>query len=393
MRTSRSALVFAGLTALAAAALLPLSAAAHDFVGNGVVTVGVVLPFAIVGAVVARRQPSNPIGWFLVAIAFLFMACTAGGEYAVYADAGAPDRLPLARLGVFVAPLGWLMLLLFLPLPIALFPDGRPLSRRWGWVLAGYLSVWTVVLVSSVVVDSATFTDAHPRIERSGGSLVAMSEPHGWYGELLTVASLLYAVFTGLFVLSQVLAFRRSDGERRQQLKWLLAGGAVSVAGLTFVITLGSSTSHVAQLVSIAGFFTAMALPVGMGVGILKYRLYDIDRLISRTLSYTIVTGLLAAFFLSVVVVTTQVLPFSSPVGVAASTLASAALFNPLRRGVQSRVDRRFNRARYDSEAIVAAFSSRLRSALDVESVHTELLGAVDRAVQPAHASVWVKAI
>ena len=128
-----------------------------------------------------------------------------------------------------------------------------------------------------------------------------------------------------------------------------------------------------------------------MGVGILKYRLYEIDRLISRTISYAILTGLLAGVFLGIVGLTTHVLPFSSPVGVAASTLAAAALFNPLRLRVQRLVDRRFNRARYDADAIVAAFTLRLRDAVDLDTVRHELLAAVDGAVKPAHASVWIR--
>ena len=128
-----------------------------------------------------------------------------------------------------------------------------------------------------------------------------------------------------------------------------------------------------------------------MGVGILKYRLYEIDRLISRTISYAILTGLLVAVFLGIVGLTTRVLAFSSPVGVAASTLAAAALFNPLRLRVQRLVDRRFNRARYDADAIVAAFTLRLRDAVDLDTVRHELLAAVDGAVNPAHASVWIR--
>ena len=122
------------------------------------------------------------------------------------------------------------------------------------------------------------------------------------------------------------------------------------------------------------GFVSVVALPVGIGVGILKYRLYEIDRLISRTLSYLIITGLLAGVFVGIVALATDVLPFSSPVGVAASTLAAAALFNPLRLRVQRLVDRRFNRARYDAEAIVAAFTLRLRDAVDLDTVRGELL-------------------
>ena len=128
-----------------------------------------------------------------------------------------------------------------------------------------------------------------------------------------------------------------------------------------------------------------LALPIGLGVAILKYRLYEIDRLISRTISYLLVTGLLVGVFVGLVGLTTRVLPFSSPVGVAASTLAAAALFNPLRLRVQRLVDRRFNRARYDAEETVTAFRMRLREAVDLDTVQRELLRTVDRAVEPAH--------
>ena len=139
------------------------------------------------------------------------------------------------------------------------------------------------------------------------------------------------------------------------------------------------------------GILLLTALPVSIGVGILKYRLYEIDRLISRTLSYLIITGLLAGVFIGIVVLATDVLPFSSPVGVAASTLAAAALFNPLRRRVQRLVDRRFNRARYDAEAIVSAFTLRLRDAVDLDTRSPRAAPAVDGAIQPAHASLWIR--
>ena len=138
-------------------------------------------------------------------------------------------------------------------------------------------------------------------------------------------------------------------------------------------------------------FVFIVLLPLGIGFGILKYRLYDVDRLISRSLSYAIVTATLVGVFGGLVLLTTRVLPFSSPVGVAASTLAAAALFNPLRRRVQRLVDRRFNRAGYDAEATVAAFGARLRDAVDVETVLDELAGAAGRSLEPAHVTVWVR--
>jgi hypothetical protein len=135
------------------------------------------------------------------------------------------------------------------------------------------------------------------------------------------------------------------------------------------------------------------ALPVGIGVGILKYRLYDIDRLISRTLSYAVVTGLLIAVYVGMIGLTTRVIPLSSSVGVAASTLAAVALFTPMRRLVQRRVDRRFNRASYDAAGTVSAFSARLRDAVQLETVRTDLLTLVNAAVEPAHVALWIRPI
>ena len=170
-----------------------------------------------------------------------------------------------------------------------------------------------------------------------------------------------------------------------------MSGGAICIIGVVAGTALSSSGSTVLVAVSHAGFVAITALPICIGVGILKYRLYEIDRLISRTLSYLIVTGLLVGVFVGIVVLATDVLPFSSPVAVAASTLAAAALFNPLRKRVQHQVDRRFNRARYDAEATVTAFRVRLREAVDLETVQRELLRAADRAVEPAHTSLWVR--
>jgi N-terminal 7TM region of histidine kinase len=198
----------------------------------------------------------------------------------------------------------------------------------------------------------------------------------------------LFAVF-GLSIAAafyQVRRFRRASGERRQQLKWLGSAAAVCALALpTFVWQ--NAPPLVADLLPLA----LTAVPIAIGVGILRYRLYEIDRLFSRTLSYVILTALLAGTFVGVVALTTDLLPFSSGVGVAASTLAATVLFNPLRRRVQRIVDRRFNRSRYDAERIVEAFAARLRDAVELESVQTELLDVVQRALEPAHASLWIR--
>jgi len=182
---------------------------------------------------------------------------------------------------------------------------------------------------------------------------------------------------------SQVLSWRRSSGERRQQLKWLASGATVCGFFGIWAIT----TSSAIWEVLILGF---AALPLSIGIGILKYRLYEIDRIISRTLAYAIVSGLLVAVYAGLVLLATRVLPLSSPVAVAASTLAVAALFNPVRRRVQQVVDRRFNRARYDADQMVAAFAARLKDAMDLNPIQDDLTEVVQTALEPAHVSVWI---
>ena len=193
----------------------------------------------------------------------------------------------------------------------------------------------------------------------------------------------------GSFVWRQGAAWRSSSGVRRAQLKWLAVGGAVCVVSCVLILLFGDGSSTGSRVAADLATLGAAVLPVAFGVGILRYRLYEIDRLISRTLSYAFLTGSLLGVFAGLVLLTTRVLPFSSPVGVAASTLAAAGLFSPLRGRVQRLVDRRFNRARYDAEALVAAFSTRLRDAVDLETVVAELAAAAASSLEPAHVSVW----
>ena len=372
---------------LGAAALLlvgvgvPLAIASHD-ISQAIV----VLPFGIVGYVVARRASRNPIGWILIGETLAFLLSADGGSYAVLFYRHGEHGLPLARVGVFLAA-WWIWLLLLLPLPIALFPDGR-LSRRWRWVVWAYLAFCAILVAGSTWQDATGIVAAHIRVD-SNGELVSASSSTPV--AVKAVAAFCYVAFCLASVGRQVASYRRSVGEHRQQLKWLLSGGAISVGGLLLAIAISNSTVAVLQVLGFLGFISVTALPIGIGVGILKYRLYEIDRLISRTISYLIITGLLAGVFVGIVALATDVLPFSSPVAVAASTLAAAGLFNPLRRWVQHRVDRRFNRARYDAEAVVAAFAQRLREAVDIETVDRELVAAVAGAVQPGHASLWLR--
>ena len=200
--------------------------------------------------------------------------------------------------------------------------------------------------------------------------------------------ALLIAIAIGSLA-GQAVRFRRSTGERRQQLKWLLSGTAVAMPGLGLSIALGSATGFLGAVGGI-GFALVAALPIGIGVAVLRYRLYDIDRLISRTLAYGAVTALLAGAYVGLVLLATRELRFSSEVAVAVSTLAAAAAFNPVRRWVQHAVDRRFNRARYDADLIVAAFAARLQDMADPDATTLDLGETVQQALEPAHLSLWI---
>jgi hypothetical protein len=335
------------------------------------------LPFAVVGFIVARKQPRNPVGWIMLALAPIFMLSSDAGMYSVMIYQFGHTTLPLGRLAVALTQL-WIALLVLLPLPILLFPDGRLESRRWRWALWGYLAVCALILISAGVADLAAFTDRHIQVD-STGELVSYSHSKGI--NLAAGVFPVYAAFALAFVIRQFVVYRRATGERRQQLKWLMAGGTIGIVAIATTLTLGGGM----------GFAGIIAVPVAIGIGILKYRLYDIDRLISRTLSYAIVTGVLVGIYIGMVTLATRALPLSSPIGVAASTLTVAALFSPLRRRAQRLVDRRFNRARYDADATVAAFASRLRDEVDLERVQRDLLDVVRRSVEPSHVAVWVR--
>jgi hypothetical protein len=341
----------------------------------------VTLPFAAVGLVVARRQPRNPIGWIFLALTFGVLVSSNAADYAVLVYR-VHDALPVGRLAVALAP-AWVPIIVLLPLPIVLFPDGRIPRGRWQCVFWAYIALAVAFVLALGARDLGAFTDRRVVIA-SDGSLSTFTGPYGRVAsDLNTAGAVAYVVCFLAMVAYQVVQFRRARGDERQQLKWFLTCGGIAVGGLF----LAAQFSVFSPL-----FVCVVLLPLGIGFGILKYRLYDIDRLISRSLSYAIITATLVGVFGGLVLLTTRVLPFSSPVGVAASTLAAAALFNPLRRRVQRLVDRRFNRARYDAETTVAAFAVRLRDAVDVETVLDELAGAASGSLEPAHVTVWVRA-
>jgi hypothetical protein len=384
----RASLPLGGLTAIAVAAGCVLTVLAHDLRASfdGVLLL-IIAIVAAVGLVIARRQPSNPIGWMLLVASAFFAGYAVAVLYAVLDYNRHGGRLPLGRVALAAEPC-WVPGFVLLGLAVALFPDGRLASRRWRiplvvYVVAGawFCSVWSLSQATLHIGEGFDVDEVGNYLGEQGGF-------SGVVAGIAWAAAPVMLLLLVVFVIRQAATWRHASGERRKQLTWLMSGGAVSVVSIYLVST--NNTSSSGRVVTDVAAVGLTAIPLAIGVGILKYRLYEIDRLISRTLSYLAITGLLIAVFLGLVALTTIVLPFSSPVGVAASTLAAAALFTPLRRRVQRLVDRRFNRAHYDADTIIAAFTFRLRDAVDLDTISHELRHAVNQAVAPAHASVWI---
>jgi hypothetical protein len=380
------AIVLGGLAALSLAAMIPLTFLSGQ-VFDGALPLVIGVPCAGVGILVARRQPRNPIGWlFLVTGTCLFLS-TDGTDYTLLIYRFG-HHLPLGPFGLALDQL-WGTGLVLLFVVILLFPDGRLPSRFWRATLWIFGTVYAV-LQAATAVATADAIAAHPiRVDANGG-LAAVDNPAGWYSLIQGSAILVLIALTLCFVARQALSWRRSSSERRQQLKWLASGAAVTLVFGVLSPTLSSSGSTIVSDVGNYAWFGWAALPVSIGIAILRYRLYDIDRIISRTLAYAIVTGLLVGVYAGLVLLATQVLSFRTPVAVAASTLAAAALFNPVRHRVQRAVDRQFNRARYNAGKTVAAFAARLQDALDLDAVQADLAGVVHQALEPAHVSVWI---
>jgi len=359
---------------------LPARLAGNNVNGlDTVVGLTFIVAFATVGALLAWKKPGNPIGWLLSASG---LADALGGFSQLLI------HFPQTRtLGHWLG-WTWLLGLGLCVFVVLLFPAGSLPSRRWrpvAWAAGAGLAGW--------VLGNAFA----PTITRDGPPVPNPVGVTGAPGKIFTVmvgASLALIAVTGLAaVLSLVFRYRKARAGERAQLRWLVYAGALIV--VTFlaemvaerIIGPGTTATNLQNAVSSGG---GALVPVAIGIAVLRYRLYDIDRIISRTVAYAIVTSLLIGVYAGSVLLATEVLRFRTPVAVAAATLAAAALFTPVRRRVQSRVDRRFNRARYDADQIAAAFAARLKDTVDLGSVRDDLTGIVSRALEPTHVSVWI---
>jgi hypothetical protein len=343
--------------------------------------------FMVVGALVVAHRPGNSIGWLFSASALLAVTAQMAGQYAVYSYVTRPGSLPGATLALWYGSWPWfLVIALTLIFPPLLFPTGRLLSPRWRAVawLAGLATALPAALVS-VAPDLSLGTVPEQVIANPIGVAAAgnlLKSP------VVPALILLLVVLAAAAFGSLVIRFRRSRGEERQQLKWFTYAAALvplSVVGDALPAPVGD----------LATALPIVFLPVATGIAILRYRLYDIDRLINRTLVYGLLTALLAGVYGGVVLILGQAFggvgrdPPSW--GVAGATLAVAALFQPARRRIQAVVDRRFNRRKYDAARMIEAYSARLRDEVDLDTLSSELLAVVDQTMEPTRVSLWLR--
>jgi hypothetical protein len=375
-----------------------LSASARIYPDSGMIVLlaSLALTFATVGAFVASRRPENAIGWIFCAGGLVLGIVVSATNYAEYALGAGSDQLPGVEYAAWVAT--WApfpTLFLIATMLFLLFPDGKLQSPEWRFV------AWTAVIASVMVAlgeglgreNAGTDYGSIANPVAVGGAVGNAIDMLGGFGNVFLILSFLASVPAPFIRLS------RARGQERQQIKWFAYATAVMVGGFLVTLLLGTGYSELSELMWDLGWLIGIVgfafLPVATAIAILKYRLYDIDRIINRTLVYAPLTATLVLVYFGCVVglqyafraLTGQ----ESQIAVVASTLAIAALFNPLRRRVQAFVDRRFYRRKYDARKTLEAFSSKLRDETDLEALNDDLVGVVVQTMQPAHASLWLR--
>jgi hypothetical protein len=349
------------------------------------------ISYAPVGALIASRHPANPVGWLLCLFGLAISISYFSAEYAIYALLAQPNSLPAGEALAWIA--SWILPVI-IGLQVSsflLFPTGRLPSRRWR--LLGWLTV-TFILVG--VISSAFSPGALM------GTIGPIQNPLGiegfsndYYEAVLYVLSPLLLVAVALSVFMRL---RRAIGVERQQIKWFAYAAATNVCGTVFayVIPAGIDAPLWFERVGFAlNIASIPAIPIAIGIAILRYRLYDIDIIINRTLVYGSLTATLVLLYFAVIVVLQRLFVLlsgqQSTLAVVASTLLIAALFNPLRGRIQSFIDRHFYRRKYDARKTLEAFSAKLRDETDLEALNAELVGVVRETMQPEHISLWLR--
>jgi hypothetical protein len=362
---------------------LPFGGETDD--GSVVANLVTLLPFSVVGAIIASRQPRNAIGWLFCSVGVTIGLNSFAGDYAEFwlASGFGPDSV--GETAAWLSSWLW-FLLVYVPMSflLLLFPDGRPPSPRWRPVAWG-VALGTAGGVVGYALRAGPLVD-FPHIANPYGVDSPVVGMVGVAGSIVGAGSMVSSA------VSLIVRLRRAESVERQQIKWLAYGGAVMVGilGAGGLITLWSvPASIVVMSVSLLG------LPVFTGIAIVKYRLYDIDLLINRTLVYGALTAMLVLVYLCGVVFLQYLFRTlaggESQLAIVASTLAIAALFEPLRRRVQVFIDRRFYRRKYDARKTLEAFSTKLRDETDLDALNDDLVGVVRDTMQPAYASLWLR--
>jgi hypothetical protein len=352
--------------------------------GNVVGPVVAMLGAATVGALVASRRPRHPVGWLLLGFALSLTASGVITSYVTYGLLARPGALPALHLVARYYPATGAAALGLLSLVLLLTPTGSLPSPRWRWwavvTAATPVALVLVVAVAPGRLDPQLLLAGSPFSDRALGGVLLVATRVA-----LVVTALAVAVAAG----SLVGRFRRAHGIERQQLRWVALAAALMVLAVPIVLASVALESPI--LVNWASAVWVMVLPVAVGAAILRYRLYDLDRIVSRTLAYGLLTLLLGGGYALVVLGLGQLLGRESPLVVAAATLAVAAGFQPARRRIQAVVDQRFNRRRHDATRIVEGFGARLRDQVDLDTLTAELLGVVDQTMQPTQTSLWLR--
>jgi hypothetical protein len=368
--------------------LLRQAGLSHLSTGTGnAVAAGAAVVAATVGALVASRRPRHPVGWLLLAIRLSMTLASVGSGYRYYGLVARPGSLPAAaHLAGFASGLN-IVYLSCAGFVLLLTPTGTLPSPRWRWWARIAAAAAAVFLLAQVVAPMPLYPE-YPDIGSPIG-VPALADPP--LDAVVPVAGLVVLVGLVVGAGSLVGRFRHARGVERQQLRWLAWGAALAavallVAFVDLVMHGGNSPLFQAAL----GVCVAL-LPLATGAAILRYRLYDIDRIVSRTLAYGLLTLLLGIGYAGVVLGLGLLLPEGSSLAVAAATLAVAAVFQPARRRIQDAVDRRFNRRRHDAARTIAAFTDRLRDEIDLEALTGELLGVAEQTMQPTRVSLWLR--
>lgn len=349
--------------------------------GDGIVLGLSAAVFTLVGVLILYRTDGNRIGWVMAAIGLsLFVS-------GVAALADEESAIALAVGGAV-----WLSWFVLLGLLVYWFPTGRPVTPRWRFL--GWLAVPMALISASYVVAETLCVEPAD----GGDCEVWLANPIGItgvpnpeYGDFSTVGYMVLIVFIVLSAASLVVRFVRSRGVERLQLKWFAFAVVSLIVATLAQETLADLTPIPLLAWDLLWGMAVLALPVAIGLSVLRYRLYEIDRIVSRTVTYLLVVGLLGLVFFGVVTLITSFLPAESDLAVAASTLAVAALFNPVRRRVQVWIDRRFNRARYDAQKVMDAFADSLRERVDAAELSDGWRDVVSETMQPSAAAVWIR--